>query len=191
MSHVVIAASVYWKEELFRSGHYLVGRLRAKQWSERSFSRLEKTIMTAAYAIRKLAEAGKVPPDYLDHLVPIRRYQARNPHVDIINWHDVEANYDLNTPRTGKVRLSHLLNQLIHSFVYMPVIDGSRFRSILFNSDRTKSTVLYEIQAKDLIDIILSFSSGSIVSARYELVANEFKLVEATYKHADLFKRRA
>lgn len=180
----MIYESYYWKEELFRSAQYLVSRLTAKRWTQRSFAKLEKTVMIACYSIRKLGEAQKISPDFLDRQIDVLRYQAKKKNINQFNSHRIDENYKIDSVETITITVSYLLNQIIHSFVFMPLMSREdSIIGILFNSDRSKNNHLFQIQTKDLVDIMLSISSGTISYARYQIVDGKMKFVEAIYEY--------
>lgn len=60
--YVLIGDSIPWKEDLLRIAESLERRTRQRRWVERTSFLVERDVMNAAYAVRKLNEArGQVP----------------------------------------------------------------------------------------------------------------------------------
>lgn len=160
----MINESTYWQEELFKSSRWLVDALSKKRWLDRSYGKLEKSIMISAYSIRKLGEASKISKSFFQQEIDVEIYKKHK----IINQDNVaeefiENIYDFKHRSTGKIKIGTLLNQIIHSHLFVPVFNANKqIAAILINSDYTKDKVVYLIKYKAIIDIILSNSSGSI-----------------------------
>ena len=92
-------------------------------------------------------------------------------------------NYDLKKGEDENIQIGYLLNQIIHSFSFIPVLnrDQKGLRGLLFNSDRSKNECLYHIEIRKIIDIIVYISNGSISSAKYIFENGELVLKKLEY----------
>lgn len=149
----MINESLYWKEELFRNARWLVEALNKKRWTERSFSKLEKSIMMSAYAIRKLNEASKVPPEYMEKDISVGLFNRKKSVMDKLNNHSIEKHYELSNGKVSSIKVKYLFNQIIHSYIFCPVFEEkNRLSGILINSDKSCKHGLYNVQIKKKID---------------------------------------
>jgi len=140
----MINESQYWKEELFRNARWLVDSLNKKRWTERSFSKLEKSVMISAYAIRKLNEASKVPPEYMEKTISVGLFSRNKTVMDKLNNHDIQKHYNLADSIKTSLKIRELFNQIIHSYIFCPVFEGSnKLIGILINSDNTRNKGVY------------------------------------------------
>lgn len=73
--------------------------------------------MMAGYAIRRLLEARKLADSLAAKQVPVVRHQRIGPIPDFYNRDDLDVIYDFAHPIKDQVTLSHLANQIVHSFV--------------------------------------------------------------------------
>lgn len=179
----MINESLYWKEELFRNARWLVEALNKKRWTERSFSKLEKSIMISAYAIRKLNEASKVPSEYMEKDIPVGLFYRKKSFMDKLNNHSIEKHYELSNEEVSSIKVKHLFNQIIHSYIFCPVLEEqNQLTGILINSDKTCKHRLYNVQIKKLIDIIMYISNGNMTSAKFTKIDGQFVMSEVVYE---------
>lgn len=149
-----------WKEELARDLQAIRDRLQEFESSrvegafESASVALDKFAYTSAYIVRKLSEAHKLSDEFESILWPVlthARLDTKRP-IHFMNWHRLEQHYDFEACMSTKITSRRLCNLLIHSFVFMPEMDetAERFSAILFNSDRTKDSELFEISLETL-----------------------------------------
>ena len=70
----MIDDSVPWKNELLRIAGRLERRRSQKRWTGKTSFLIERDIMVAAFAIRKLIEAHKLSDDVTSHQVAVMRH---------------------------------------------------------------------------------------------------------------------
>jgi hypothetical protein len=119
----MIAESSYWKRDLLRQARYLRDRLNRKRWSEASLAKLERTLLLGFYAIRKLCETHKLSMSTIRHDIPVTSFKPKGSPVTVINWPQLDAHYDLAHPKRGTVNLLFIVNQFIHSYIFLPCYD--------------------------------------------------------------------
>jgi hypothetical protein len=170
----MIYESYYWKLELYKNYRYLLRFRTLKHVKAESFIKLEKTIMISAYIIRKLDDAEKIPPDFLEEKISVKKYMANDKIIDHLNWHHIEENYQLENELDDENNWKYFINQIIHSFTFMPVFnDSNNFDGIMLNSDKSKNKNLYYISLHEIIKLLLKISEGSIVESHKQ---REFKI---------------
>jgi hypothetical protein len=167
----MIAESYYWKRELLRVAARLRRRLTQRRWADASLSAVEMDLMVGFYAIRKLAEAKKISDEIVKLSVALRAYPAFGKPVHRGNAHKIDELYDLNAPRRLHRRLAFVWNQVIHSYIFTPLLAENRgLDGVLFCSDRERHTFLYELGVADIITLFEKV--GSNVPASIHSVFN-------------------
>lgn len=196
----MIHESYYWKKELYNDFTTISIIRQNKRTYEKSFVKLERALMMGAFIIRKLDEAQKIPPDFLNRQETLDSFVNKGEIVDHMNWHKIDDLYDLST-RTKQTRnWRYILNQLIHSFTLVYVLDdNNKLDGIFINTDNTKKDALLYLPLKLIFTIFLSVSEGSIVSTNSsreiigkdengDFLYGEMKLRDAIYAYPDGFK---
>lgn len=111
---------------------------------------VERFVFWVAVSIRKLIESKKLSDDFEQLEFTVRRHPARAAlsEQDWLNAHHFDRHYDLGRYEVETMRPLKLCNQLVHSFAFVPVTneEGRTLEAILFNSDRTRSRGLYDVE---------------------------------------------
>lgn len=151
----MIWESSYWKDGLLKLARDLKRRtMHQKCWPEASLAHLEQSLMVGFYSIRKLMEARKLSESTTSRRFVVKAYRCKGKPVTFLNWHHLDALYDLENPENRDLDLKALCNQFIHSYVFSPVFsDDNRLQSILVTSDHQRSRVLYEVSIEQLISL--------------------------------------
>ena len=156
-----------WKLELARRTMALERRTHQRRWSERSFAALEFDVFVMAYAMRKLAEAHKVSDEVLSSSLQVQIHASTGRSVDLMNWHKLDELYDMDLPSSGRLSVVEFCNQLIHSFVFVPVMNDHRGLSgLFFSSDRDKGSRLYYAGVEAVVGLASHVVEDDIVSVR-------------------------
>ena len=127
--------------------------------------KLERDTFYSAFIIRKLIESGKVADSFSHIEVNLPYYQAIN---DGKGWRldSIEKHYNLQPSSRNNERrkIGYLLNQIIHSRVFLFHLDGpednpdkvhpTKLLGILCNSDTSSKSKLYEIPWDMWIEVI-------------------------------------
>ena len=88
--------------------------------------------------------------------------------VDVMNWHRLEELYEIDTPQQITKPFSYVVNQIIHSFTFMFSFETkSKIHGTLFNSDRSKKDVIYQLKLQDLINVLSPIANCYIGKATY------------------------
>jgi len=150
----MIYESFYWKRDLAKRAAYLEEKLKQRRWDERSYTRLEQEIMLGFYSIRKLADAKKIPDKLVNKQITLMYFKSRGDFIHHGNWANVDRHYHLADGKKITKTLAYVANQLIHSFVFLPVhLEATPLiEGIAFNSDRTKSEVLFTMKMSLIVD---------------------------------------
>ena len=93
--------------------------------------------MIGFYAIRKLIEANKVSLSLRKGTLDALAWPHIGTPVDQMNWHKIDQLYDLGQPKTVDLRLRFIADQIIHSFVFVPIFSEQGCPiGIAFSSER-------------------------------------------------------
>lgn len=190
----MIHESYYWKKELYASFLTIAKFRHLKRTTEQSYVKVEKAIMIGAYIIRKLDDAEKIPPDFLERKELLEFSNSKGTIVDHMNWHKIDTHYDFEKITKVEKDWKFIINQLIHSFSLFFSYDSSnKLDGFLINSDKTKKQALFFLPLSNLLTLFLTVSEGTITSSSsYRQVIDdkkgtpklgEMRLKEAKYSY--------
>jgi nucleotide-binding universal stress UspA family protein len=182
--NVLIEDSVPWKEELLRIAETLDRRTTQRRWTERTSFLVERDVMNAAYAIRKLNEARKISDELAQERVTVERHQLLGKPVDIWNRFEFYKHYDMERSDTVQLTLAEFCNQIIHSWVWMISVTDDpspRFNGIYVSSDRARKRCVYFIPVGTLIRLCREIGVDDIVSMQMRRDSNgDMRIVKAS-----------
>lgn len=160
----MISDSIPWQDELLKLADRLERKSLQTRWTERSSFIVERDIMTSAYAIRRLLEAGKVSRTTYATAVPVLSHTARGVRPDMWNRHKLEELYDLDAPRKAQLSLRKYCNQLIHSYVWGINADE---HSGFFDGCSRLPRKTAAIRCSSFLSKALLMCAGGLVGKRY------------------------
>lgn len=167
----MIFESRFWKDDLLRRADSLAKRKTQRRWSEASLAKVEQDLMLAAYSIRKLIESKKLSDSVASQTVPGRSFKPTDHGATRINWDRIEKLYDLSSSTAGTISAQHLVNQLIHSYVFMISLDERSLEGFYVSSDRDRNKRLLHIGIDAFLALLRSV--GSDYPARVVRTWNE------------------
>lgn len=160
----MIWESCYWKTELCKHAKSLIYRsMKQKRWIEASFAKVEQDAMVGCFIVRRLLEAYKVSSRLIYSKVSLHGYQFNGKRLaDLQNWHRFNEHYDLESHQEVILPLREVCNQMIHSFVFIPILDHEKNKldRLFFSSDRKRGALLYEIDTMQLAEIFIEVSES-------------------------------
>lgn len=183
-SGAVMWQSGPWKLELRRLvdrcelQYVQMSRIPLRGWWEdaEQLMQLEKAVFLSAFIVRKLVESGRLSMQVEALAVSVTTYPARGPAMtpDPGNWEQLERFYDLHAGREESVPMRHLLNWVIHSFVFLVEersdLAGGRVPAGFWcNSDRSKARDVVRVgwrQYRGMLDRVIADDVVSIVTLR-------------------------
>lgn len=195
----MIHESYYWKKELYNSFLTIAKFRHSERITEQSQVKVEKALMIGAYIIRKLDDAQKIPPDFLNKKEQLEFSESKGTIVDHMNWHKIDTHYNFDKVIKTEKDWRFIANQIIHSFSLFFSSDSSdKLDGFLFNSDKTKKQALFFLPLETLLTIFLTISEGDITEAHSHRQLNgndnngkpkfgEMKLTSAVYSYPDNF----
>ncbi len=108
-----------WKTDLLKDASLL------ERWATKTNRPLrqgmifEKKVFGASYAIRKLFEADKVCTALPNTPVLCLAFKRVSPAMAPWNWHRVDEHFDLEAGSGARLTATALVNQIIHSHVFL------------------------------------------------------------------------
>lgn len=152
----VIWESKPWKDDLGRTAEFLEESSSSSVIDDEQVQmRIEKAIMGAAYAMRKLRDAEKLSESVLGTQVHARRFPSTPKHVDLMNWHNPREQYDFDRGRNHTFSLGQFCNEVIHSWVFVIEHDeNGSLAGILLSSDKHRNKCLFRIELDEVLKLI-------------------------------------
>ncbi len=172
--------SYYWKKNIKRD----IGDIRKRMdisvnslvgdKFDEAFSIVEIKLFMMAFSIRKLLDARKLPDSVAEKTIKVTTYKRNKEHAGIF---DFEKLYDYDNPIKQSIKLSYLLNQFIHAYVFQvfPTRKGN-FRYLYVTSDWDRRKYLYHVDLKTFLRIMEKISNTHVTrsTTTYDQKTGEF-----------------
>lgn len=144
-----------WKTDLLKDASLL------ERWATKTNRPLrqgmifEKKVFGAAYAIRKLFEADKVCTALPEKPVPCLAFKRVSSAMAPWNWHRVDEHFDLVAGSGARLTATALVNQIIHSHVFLlRANEEEHVDGFLVSSRQGKKQRLFHIALADFCALI-------------------------------------
>jgi len=167
----LIGESSYWKEPLLESASRLAEYSKPKDLEEAELVQIEKDMFIGFYAIRKLMDTVKIKDSTRELKVQLS-WSPNLKRVDLFNSHRIEELYDLEKTGNETRTLKFLCDQLVHSYIFMPVKqEQGGISGFYFTSDRDREKKIFYITSQVVIDIFILV--GNDYPSQSEVVRNQ------------------
>lgn len=154
-----------WKRDLARRAASLQRRAEQRRWPEASLQKVEQDVFLVAYSIRKLADSGKLSDELEATTVSVTAHPKRDKAVDAFNWHKIDELYGLDAASSRTLSLREFCNQIIHSFVFLPVFsEAGTLDGFFVASDRAKEQQLFSVALADIVSLSSQVAEDDIVT---------------------------
>lgn len=166
----MISDSIPWKDELLKIADSLEQRTTQQRWLERTSFLVERDVMVAAYAIRRLLEARKISDELAMIPVTVMRHSLIGKPADVMTRNEFDEHYDMHQPEPVQLTITEFCNQVIHSWVWMLSATEHRphrFDGIFVSSDWAKKRHIYIFDVETLVRVFRGVGSDDVVSIRY------------------------
>jgi len=177
----MILESWPWKRDLARRAEVIRLRKTQQRWSEASFAAVERDLFVSAYSIRKLMDAGKISDEVESMSFEVTYHRPRGSRaVDFMNRDKLDELYDLSRGTATEISIRKLCNQIIHSFVFTPMLEeGGGLAGFFVASDSEKERRLLYFSVDALINVLVRVAEDDIVSmsVRRDMVGGPAKIV--------------
>lgn len=148
----MIWESAPWKNDLLRDAD-IIERWAKKPTSTKGQILLEKKIFVAAYAMRKLGEGGKLSDSLKTTALKVQSFPRTDSTLTPLNYHRFEKHFDLAAARPESMRVRVLLNEIIHSRIFV------------FSVDETETTIGFLVcSGRNMNDRLLSVPLPDFIS---------------------------
>lgn len=166
----MIWESHLWKDDLLKQAIELRRRKTQTRWPESSFAKLEQLLMLGFYSVRKLHESNKLSTLTMKQTISLVEYPATGKTITMLNWHNLDELYDLDSTTTVDRDVLFVCHQFVHSFVFSPVFDDNdRLDGVMFASDRQRHTSLLQISIDQVVQLFEEVGNDYPSSATYKL----------------------
>ncbi len=147
--------SAFWKTELFPVAENIERLSRFSRFNTRLANIFEKETMLALFSVRTLIERSKVSQELLSETIEVMAYPKKAPKpVTWLNSHDIDELYNVNAPKAKQLTPSFLCNQVIHSYILIPLHEDRKFTHILVCSDHERNRWLYVVPVERITKLI-------------------------------------
>ena len=148
----MIWESYDWKEPLLDSAKYIRRVRVTEKTTERTLVRIEKEILLGFYSVRKLLNTYKVS-DSIKKLKYKLIWHKNIKAITYLNWHHVEELYDLKTSNTEVRDIRFICDKFIHSYIFLPIDEGSKLAGFYVTTDRLKDKKCYYVSIDQVVSI--------------------------------------
>lgn len=166
--------SDYWKTELFPVADRIEELATFRRFSEGRANQFEREVMLAIFMVRTLMERHKLSEELLAEQIPLQAYSKKTQKPTTwLNNHKIDELFDLEAPRSKMLALPFFCNQIIHSYILLPVQDGHQFSHLLFSSDYERNRFLYFAAVAPLIGLLRRVASDHPVRSHLRFNAKK------------------
>jgi hypothetical protein len=129
-------------------------RTRQTRWPEASSAKVEQTLMMGFYAIRKLIEAKKICDALVSRQIHVKEFAPTGKMATLLNWHHIDRFYKLESSKKTQIDLMAICHQFVHSYIFILSFDDNRrLDGVFLTSDKKRSSCLYYVEIKSIIDL--------------------------------------
>jgi hypothetical protein len=168
--------SIPWKDALVHDSARIIEISlrfddRDEDTAEGLLAEYERLIFISAFSVRKLIEGNKVSDEVRAKNVKVERIGKNSERFSLINDSDLSRYYSIKTLQLSNLSINHFLNVIIHSHFFAPIMNehGVGLWGFFVTSDKTKDTVLFRVEIRALIEMIILVADDSITSAQFWL----------------------
>jgi hypothetical protein len=156
----MIWESYPWKEQLLMDADVVERWANKQSVTERRSFIIERKIFLSAYSIRKLLEAQKLSTEFSHRIIDCCAHPAISDRINHINNHRIPELYDLSRKNKTALRVMHLLNLIIHSFIFSEILDeAERIDGFHVTSDRYRYKCIWAISIATLLSLMRDVGS--------------------------------
>jgi hypothetical protein len=147
--------SAFWKTELFPVAEEIERLSKFSRFSTRIANLFEKHIMLALFSVRTLIERCKLSQEVLAERIGVTAYPKKTQKpVTWLNSHNIDELYDVNARKMKQLTPAFLCNQVIHSYILIPLQEHRKFTRILVCSDYERNRWLYVVPVQCITKLI-------------------------------------
>jgi hypothetical protein len=179
-----------WKYEVARLAKALEKRKMQRRWTQHSFSKLEREVFFAAYAVRKLIDSFKISDEVEAYSLSTKIYSRRDRVPDLSNRGRINELYDFSNPKSSSMGLRDFCDQVIHSFIFELCTkeDNGGLEGLFIAADRQKDKSLLYFDIDIIISALVSIASDDIVSIewRRDCIGGPLRMIKKSSKYPSI-----
>jgi len=162
----VIGDSVPWKEALARIATDVERRAGQQRWTDRTGFLVERDIMVACFAMRKLLDTpGKISDEARAERASVLSHPLVGKVPDFYDQHEFWEMFDLEQGAHEQLGLRELCNRVVHSLVFS--FNGSeqpphRLEGVFVASDKSSRNSLTYISVVELVRVFRVFAEDDV-----------------------------
>lgn len=163
----MIDDAVPWKEALGRIAVDVERRAGQKRWTARTGFLVERDVMVASFAMRKLLDTpGKISDETKAERVQVLSHPLVGQQPDFWSRHEFWQMFDLEQGNRERISVRELCNRVVHSVVFS--FNGSekpphRLDGIFVASDRSSKQSLTYIEVTELVRVLRNYADDDVV----------------------------
>jgi len=147
--------STYWKTELFPVADLIEELATFTRFSERLANEFEREVTLAIFAVRTLIERHTLSEELLAEQIPVQAYPKKTQKPTTwLNNHKINELFDLDSPHRRNLDLLFFCNQIVHSYILLPVREAQRFRHFLFCTDYQRNRLLFLADVEMVVKLL-------------------------------------
>ncbi len=168
----MIADSVPWKETLGRIATDVERRAGQARWTERTGFLVERDVMIASFAMRKLLDSpGKISDEARAEGVQVLSHPLVGKPPDIWDRHEFWDRFDLGEGTQETISVRELCNRVLHSLVFS--FNGSeesphRLEGIFVASDWSSRRSLTYVEIAEWTRTVRLYADDDVVHLRMQ-----------------------
>jgi hypothetical protein len=131
----------------------------------------EKAVFISAFIVRKLSESGQLSVQVEDLKIDVTAYPLRSSDdvPDSLNWEEITEFYDIEQGKAEEVPIRHLMNWIIHSYVFLVEVrsdhaGSSSLSAFYCNSDRLRSNRVIRVPWDSFRDVLNRVAADDVIS---------------------------
>ena len=162
----MIGDSVPWKEALGRIAVDVERRAGQKRWTDRTGFLVERDVMVASFAMRKLLDTpGKISDEASAEYVQVLSHPLVGQQPDFWSRHEFWEMFDLEQGTHERISVREFCNRVIHSVVFS--FNGSeepphRLEGIFVASDWSSRRSLTYIEVSELVRVLRIYAVDDV-----------------------------
>jgi hypothetical protein len=153
-----------WRDQLVKVADRLEAKTKQRRWTDRTGHLIERDVVAAAYAMRKLVETQRVPDELTQQPFPVRRYELTGDPPDPRSPDDIADCYDFDNGRRSALSVLELCDEILHNcvFAFSCGETADLFDGVYVSSDRQDYEFVYLVLASDFIGLCSDIGSVTV-----------------------------
>lgn len=168
----MIDDSVPWKATVNRIADDVEKRAGQKRWTDRTGFLLERDVMIASFAMRKLLDTpGKISDEARGELVQVLSHRLVGPQPDFWNRYEFWEMFDLEKAEHEGISVRELCNRVVHSLVFSFSASEEpphRLEGIFVASDKSSKKSLTYVEVAELVRVLRIYANDDVVHLAME-----------------------